>query len=355
MHPGLRAIIMRCLAPLPKDRFASASDLGAALEAWLAGDAMPVPPPVPPENRRWGIAALGLLAVPLLTGAMLLTSPDPEPDRKEAWLRWVARELKAGRTVTLVGPAGPPRWYEWRTHANRTPLEAAPGPMAFTAAGVTYLELLPSIPIPRYRILGDVALVTTPDGAAVGLYALGSEAPAHGAVEHDQYTVGYTFGRGTLLPRIGVRHFRTATQERRASSGHRFRPPDREPLCPPALAGVAACLAPLGPRPDPGAAAALLAAADAHQRAGSFHRLELEVTPAGIKASMDGVELDTLPARQAPGFFAGHWRLLQIARAPLPPRPVPPFDHAGRAGLFLTGGTAAFRDVRVIPLHKLKE
>jgi tetratricopeptide (TPR) repeat protein len=78
VDPALDSICLRCLEKDPADRFASASELAEALEAWLAGGAVASRP-----RRKIGLAGLGLFgllaAAGLLGGAAYLATRDVAP------------------------------------------------------------------------------------------------------------------------------------------------------------------------------------------------------------------------------------------------------------------------------------
>lgn len=105
--PELDAVIARCLAKRPEDRYPTADALAADLEAWLRGEYLPMrqedrPTPVRPRHHRRVVAALLAVVCAVLVGAVLW----PRADR--ASLRTVAERVAAGESVTIIGPSGKP-------------------------------------------------------------------------------------------------------------------------------------------------------------------------------------------------------------------------------------------------------
>ncbi|MCA1561063.1 MAG: protein kinase [Acidobacteria bacterium] len=77
--PGLRAVILRCLAKRPEQRYQHAGEVHAALEAISSGDAVAVAPlPTPSRSRRRLLAAIavGLPAAVGAVAAYLLLRPS---------------------------------------------------------------------------------------------------------------------------------------------------------------------------------------------------------------------------------------------------------------------------------------
>ncbi|MBY0227677.1 MAG: serine/threonine protein kinase, partial [Gemmataceae bacterium] len=286
LPPGLRAIVLRCLAPLPEGRFASAGELADALARWQGGEEMPVPMPAMPARQRQAAASLLALAVPLLLGAALLApSPEPEPTEKEAWRRWAAKELKAGRPVTLIGPTGGPKVHEWRIDADRRPLPVpGPGPLAFRASSPTQLQLVAAVPLERYRFSAELKCLGGNPHSWFGLYALGTERAARGRIEHTCYAFSLR-GSGGSLSGIWASpyHYRLATPRDEA-----FEYRSRLDASPDAA--LAASLAGLAALPPPPAALAPLLARSARD---GWHRLELEIAPGRIDCFLDGSRIKT--------------------------------------------------------------
>jgi len=71
--PALDALVLRCLAKRPEDRFASAAELGAALSTLASR-------PTRAARRRWPLVAAATSAVALaLTATLTLARPHTPP------------------------------------------------------------------------------------------------------------------------------------------------------------------------------------------------------------------------------------------------------------------------------------
>lgn len=169
----LEAIVMKCLEKKADDRYPSPGALADDLDRFLAGKT-PVAPPLTRLRRlrRWVgrqrtlVAAVAMLAVAtafmLSGGWQRLFGPRDEAER-------IRNELRAGRSVKLIGESGPPRWHRW-------PIGAAAlgdsftgdGACSFDANYLSLLELLDDPGIDRYQVTADIQLLYTkivPDAA----------------------------------------------------------------------------------------------------------------------------------------------------------------------------------------------
>lgn len=103
---GLAAIVGRCLAKQPVDRYPTAAAVAADLEDWLRGTLVPPPAPPRPSRRapRWAVA-LGIVVLLLLIAvpASVIPWKQPPPPKKS-----IAERLRDRESVTLVGEKGLP-------------------------------------------------------------------------------------------------------------------------------------------------------------------------------------------------------------------------------------------------------
>jgi serine/threonine-protein kinase len=128
----LEAIALKCLERDPANRYPSALTLAEDLDRFLAGET-PVAPALTRRRRVWRwvarrrrAVAVGVVGVGLATGLAAVwptgetapatipvahaSQPDPPPDPQEV----MRKELREGRSVTLIGKTGLPEYYRWR-------------------------------------------------------------------------------------------------------------------------------------------------------------------------------------------------------------------------------------------------
>jgi eukaryotic-like serine/threonine-protein kinase len=193
---GLEAIVLKCLEKDPKDRYQTVADLVADLDNYEAGQRTTAR-----EMTRWrrtkrwarrqriglGVAVIAVVVGGGLTWAGRALAPVPQvaPPSKTAEelkaerLQAIYADLRAGKSVTLVGETGEPLWYEapsgtvrFAEHPVRT--EEDPGGCFFyTPIGMlTVLKLLDP-PLDHYRIKLQLKHVAGPKSKepALGFFA----------------------------------------------------------------------------------------------------------------------------------------------------------------------------------------
>jgi hypothetical protein len=239
----------------------------------------------------------------------------PEPDDRERALAALQRALAQGKPVTLVGRAGVPRWYRWRTERERTPLPTVPSALGLsTWSNCCLLELLPSPGIPSYVFSAEVLHSQALPGY-VGIFCCADEAQAGGGVE--QRFLAFRFAdHGAFRGRRHV-HF---TRYREA-----------------------------GPQRLPAQHQALVKRDQSPPAAGKWHQLSVTVTPERTVASWDGKVMAEIDR----AFWGRHLRQAwgNLDRPPAGAT-APDFSPQGALGLYLDRSAAFFRNVVVRPLGK---
>ena len=138
--------------------------------------------------------AVSMVALSVLAAvAWLMPSKDPREQYR--------RDLAAGKTVTLIGPTGNPRWHAWRYGA--TEFAASPhedGACSYETLDLALLELLDDPGIDRYRIRAEIrqgasrfakAGAPRDDENTIGIYFSYSDPAAEGRRCHAYFAVRF--------------------------------------------------------------------------------------------------------------------------------------------------------------------
>jgi eukaryotic-like serine/threonine-protein kinase len=173
LAPELEAVCLACLEKNPAARYPSAAALAEDLDRWLRGEATLARPRgwiarrwagVRRHALAWSVAALIGFAV--LAGAAIVQYTDPDRPIKA-----IERELARGRTVSLIGPTGGPRWSRWRLQSDTGPAPT-PRDKAFLIQswGCSLLELVRDPQTESYRLTAEVRHEASANYGEVGLY-----------------------------------------------------------------------------------------------------------------------------------------------------------------------------------------
>jgi serine/threonine-protein kinase len=314
---NIEAIILECLKKPPRLRYASAEALADDLHNWLEGTA----PRVRPEgswNRgrrlvrrypRWFVAGLCLAS---LAFAVAAWSHYSDPNRVA---RGLQAELAQGREAVLIGPTGEPRWSHWQIPGLILKRDDVFRMQSWTTS---LLELLPGIPIQRFRFAAEISHRDGKPQGEVGIYFGHHETQgAHffGSLTfHDVEDLATVPGHPSLPGNparfyIGMFHARNDSLDAVQLSIHYFKPAGRSNS--------------------------------------SWRRLVIDVTPTSIQPFWDDNP-------EATGSFSPV-ELRAAATRLLSPHPElagldADIDTQGGLGLYLSEGEASFRNVVIQPL-----
>jgi hypothetical protein len=175
--PGaLEAVCLKCLEKDPRRRYASAQELADDLERWRRAEqprANRFFARVRRRVRRHVLASLVGFLLILAASVTSLTSYYRDPERQ---LECIQRQLANGHPVELIGATGPPSWHHVRVGQTDTAIWAgADKPFTLYSANIFLVELLRAPPIPAYRIRAEIcheSMLLNHRHLGVGIYFL---------------------------------------------------------------------------------------------------------------------------------------------------------------------------------------
>jgi eukaryotic-like serine/threonine-protein kinase len=178
----LEAVVHKCLEKDPANRYASAADLAADLDRFLAGEPVLARPLTPlrrarravlRQGRTLGRVAVGALALAVVFSlGAVLRAPEEPPEVKA--LKKMQSDLTAKKAVTLLGKTGTPPWHKWLYGPGAFALSAKrEDACMFQMFGPSMLELCPDPMTDRYRVRAELCQLSANQLDGDGVYEIG--------------------------------------------------------------------------------------------------------------------------------------------------------------------------------------
>ncbi|HKB41853.1 MAG TPA: serine/threonine-protein kinase [Gemmataceae bacterium] len=325
----LESICLKCLEKRPRRRYPVARALADDLESWqrrrrprahrLSARLGRFVRRRPAESAAVGLLMLAGILVPLIA---YLRHPIRE-------LEQIQRQLAAGHAVTLISDTGPPRWSHYQAgRATARASAASDEPFFLTTHQTILLELLPDPNRQRYRFTAEVRHNNSynPNGE-VGIYFAHSR---HGTAQGEQHCFcTLTFDDrhskdARRAPNVAVKSNPVALDLRRYSE------PNPGPYRNLSTRVLSQYFTPAVPS----------------KGAGPWRQLAVEVTPEKIRFRWERGSWSEPLSRQELRKRAGEI----LAHSQDPTDLQPEFAPEEALGLFVSSGSASFRQVVVEPL-----
>jgi hypothetical protein len=305
----LLAIVNRCLAKKPSERYQTAHDLADDLRRWLDK----TDEPRRPEWRRLVFAASMLLALGFTAALTLLVLRDRghHDDPDQAQLATIHGQLEQKQAVPWLTAEGKPLRAHWIEGAGG--LESLPddgGTLRVTTQdSMALLELLPAVQRDRYRLAFHLKMEPGPGGRA-GFYCLHEIAPTTLGPRHLFLSVSLAdegFFAGQFRVEFESYHLKEADHRAMPKGSGTFQP------------------VPQG-----------------------WHRVEVVVRPEYLQLYLDGKMMGE-QRQDDLDFIVKHIRQDNDERALDAALPIPSFNRGGGFGLYANNTTAWYRDVFLTP------
>jgi serine/threonine-protein kinase len=347
----LETILLTCLEKEPARRYKSAAALADDLERWLRGEPIQArPEPRWQRLRRQLRRRVGMKGVVLLLVGVLLMgagaggvwsfysyfSPKAQQQRTQGLiLASLQHELAEGKSVTLVGPVGPPLWYRWRTMKDSAPLpEQQNWPLELgSVMGPLLLELLADPQQMSYRFSAEVGLLDSKQATGeIGLYFTCEELATPAGPEQCFRLFRLVFRRSQkedVASSVTAEHRLCGFIEHDANERRH-----RHEIAPSSIS-----LARQVYRVPP--------PATTKPGEQTWRRIEVQVTPADVRGFCDGLPMGDYVIAEEQKRLPQKWQLAHKSNFSQPTFPL-----RGGLGLYVLGGPVFFRNVVVEPVQR---
>ncbi len=337
----LGAICLKCLEKSPARRYPSAQALADDLESWLRDER---PEGIPKWFTKFSRGVRRHVAAVLVGATMFSVGAASylHVNAPERAIRKVESELARGRAVTLIGATGKANWSRWLIGESESHSILAGDTFVVQSWMTSLLELVPDPRSDSYRLTAQIRHDTSIDtGSRVGLYFARKASPGNRRNIQFFTYVGFNDVRKDtdLKARIALLaanvKFVRPPRKNSADLVSCLLSDEAEPPNDERRIGLAN-----GPRFDP-----------LGEKNGRWHDLEVIVTPASVTARWNGQSFSMATAEIQRRVDMQMKRFPPAPTSPLRRGPRPKFETRGGLGLFVTGGSAAFRRVTVTPLQ----